>query len=251
MKALYFLLFSLMITNSFSKEYRIGDSLYIWAKSGLKLHTSANQSSVTVLNIPYGELVIVSEIEENGHHSFIEIEENDKIPCVKYSSGFIKVEYGEQEGFLFTGLLSSLPTVIFKKDNQGHISNENIQGYLSRNFRQLQIVKNEKNIDSEYQHQVITYSNGMLIDEESRMSSWSYSYVFTDYDLHEIYLLINTIIGFEKKYKEEIKERKINQYDYYPITFSDLEIKLSTGQFETTTIKKEHNFIIVHIEGGN
>jgi len=63
----------LMITISFlftqftfaSTAYQPGDSMYVWAKSGLKMRISPDLKGEKILTIPYGTKVVIDSYHKN------------------------------------------------------------------------------------------------------------------------------------------------------------------------------------------
>lgn len=98
-------------SNCFAIEnYKIGDTLTVFIKSGLKLRESAEKNATTLTTIPLGQKVVVKK-------QFLKaIAHKDNFASIRLIKGFwVRVEYNGQVGYVFDGYLSSLPyPVIFK-----------------------------------------------------------------------------------------------------------------------------------------
>ena len=84
-----------------SFNYKQGDTLRIFALSGLKLRNEGNINSKVLSNIKFGEKVVIIDTFQFDSKKVQIIEE--------FSGQWVKVKYDTLEGYTFDGFLSSLP----------------------------------------------------------------------------------------------------------------------------------------------
>jgi hypothetical protein len=109
-------------------SYAVKDTLYVLGVSGLKLRNSPKLAAGTMTVVPYASQVIVKEIT-------VVNESVEEAPGYFIKGSWVKVGYGNKEGYVFDGYLSSLPPpAINEKSIKGDTTLEN---YLLRRFVQI------------------------------------------------------------------------------------------------------------------
>ena len=127
------------------REYLAGDTLYVWAASGLSLRREANLNAEKLLSIPYGTPVVVRNDKFTNVADDVRIEAapgyimNDSVSAAVYLTGrFAKVTYQGKTGYLFDGYLSKLPPMQYQtqKHRDGTIEKnfEDFSTYAKRTF---------------------------------------------------------------------------------------------------------------------
>ncbi len=103
------------------REYLAGDTLYVWAASGLSLRREADLNAEKLLSIPYGTPIIVQSDKFTNVTDDVRVEVapgyimNDSVsPAVHLNGRFAKVTYRGKTGYLFDGYLSKLPVMRYK-----------------------------------------------------------------------------------------------------------------------------------------
>jgi len=143
---LFILLLGLTSLNSLSINiYQKGDSLYVWAKNGLKLRDKPNLKSNITAIIPYGQSIIANENRNeitSNPLSITEVKatesESKNIPEFKIRGRWLNVNYQGKIGYVFDGYLSKLPT---------YIKNENHHNYFDRIFNTSHLIKDTISLD--------------------------------------------------------------------------------------------------------
>ena len=82
-------------------NYTIGDTLNIFALSGLKIREEGHANSKVLASMKFGEKVVVLDTFSTGNKSKQTIE--------GFGGSWIKVRYDAIEGYVFDGFLSALP----------------------------------------------------------------------------------------------------------------------------------------------
>ncbi|MFZ4542661.1 MAG: hypothetical protein ACOYOA_01325 [Saprospiraceae bacterium] len=100
-------------------SYKAGDKLTVLAKSGLTLRNNANSNGKKKTLIPFGSVVIV---QTEGLMASAHQVEEFKGYIIK--GHWVKVKFGEEEGWAFDGYLSSLMVNPDLQEAKGVSSNE-------------------------------------------------------------------------------------------------------------------------------
>lgn len=204
MKRLIYITFNIVFLTSILQgqvRYNIGDTLNVWASSGLNLRLTKESNSKILTNIPYGEKIIIldnSTDEETKVRMKVScFIENKKTPEFNLTGRMIKVEYNKSEGFVFDGFLSKFQT----------FSNEEpIEDYLNKNSEILEIFDHEKNT---YSRQNV-YSNGINSFSFSPTSGCQEnSYVIPEISFQEGFLIVYHILRLNR---DELKNENCSWY---------------------------------------
>lgn len=115
----------LMAQNS---RFKDGETLYIWAASGLNLRDKPDAKGTKLTTIPYGSKVIVQP--NIGAKVPFEVEQFKDFSVKGY---WLLVKYDNTEGYLFDGFLSKLPAPNLQKDEE----EGRIETYLDKNIGKL------------------------------------------------------------------------------------------------------------------
>lgn len=101
----WFIVFLIIVNNhqAFSQNinYTIGDTLNIFALSGLKMREEGNANGKVLSSMKFGEKVVVLDTFSTGNKGKQTIE--------GFAGRWIKVRYEAIEGYVFDGFLSALP----------------------------------------------------------------------------------------------------------------------------------------------
>lgn len=94
------------------KDYKINDTLYVWAKNGLFLRTEAKPIAEKVNKLEYGSALII--LEQNLKTNAFSTEE---FKGFKIKGYWVKVSVNNQIGYVFDGYLSKLPPLLKMKNS--------------------------------------------------------------------------------------------------------------------------------------
>lgn len=131
------LLFCLTAIAQFKGAYTKGDKLNVLTLSGINLRAGAASTSATLVKIPYGAAVVVTDdsLRKIGHR----VEEIERFIIEGY---WVKVRFGDKEGYVFDGYLSKLPAPDYK-DSAVYEEGWDLH-YLKTSFRNTAVRKNTK-----------------------------------------------------------------------------------------------------------
>ncbi len=108
-----------------TSRFKDGETLNVWASSGLNMRDKPDAKATKIAAIPYGAKVIVQQ--NIGVKIPFEVEE---FKGFVVKGLWLLVKYGDKEGFVFDGFLSRLPAP--KKADSLRF-----EGYLNSNFKKI------------------------------------------------------------------------------------------------------------------
>ncbi len=208
-------------------RYQIGDTLWVWATSGLVLREQAEFSGKRLDLVPFGTAVVCL-----GAKSWESIETIEAAPAFEYGSShekssalklrgqFLKITFNGKEGFVFDAYLSRLST----PKNVGWVE-------YSDKSKRLEIRSSDWQKESfgvasfserKYpqptdSYEVTTvYKNGIVLHSEGDMKGGVGAMIFPDFSLEEAYLYLNLTWHIEDNLKRTA-DPKSNRLDipYY------------------------------------
>lgn len=198
-------------------SYRTGDTLYVWAASGLSLRQSPDLKATKLDNVPYGAALVAL----NSKYSFSEchLVAVEAVPGYKNINGvhspvvlqgcFVRVEFNGKIGYVFDGYLSKLPAMRFSTCKFGPYADwkcfEPFDTYASREFGRLaEIIRIEDTIVG-YGSLKRIFGNGITSDgwfdkgEERRI-------ILPDISLEEGFLIFNNMFNYEQEIRRPLND---------------------------------------------
>jgi hypothetical protein len=182
-------------------RYENGDTLINWASSGLNIRMTKESNSEILLNIPFGEKIIVLE-KKNEEETKVRIKiscfiEGKKTPEFDLVGKMIKVKYGKSEGYVFDGFLSNF---------QPLSNNKNVDDQLEKNNEILKRFDLQK---QSYSSQLV-YSNGINKFAFSPGSGCQEnSYIIPEISLQEGFLFLYHVLRLNS---DELNSEKCRWY---------------------------------------
>ncbi len=241
-KKILHLIFCLVATNCFAIDYYSpGDSLWVWAKGGLNIRATPNDTAKVIGRVTNGSLVIVLEDQDHNYPYTIEVikrsaktGDNEKgyHPNFKLNGYWAKIKYNGTIGYVFDGYLSKLPTFIGHRYDEQREEDFHVLALKQRNKLLKQIGQNKYDLQD---HKFVRYifGNGCIIDITGGGNYWQKEMLFPDHlSLIEGYLIYAHTMKMETDTLLEKGE------DY-------LIFKVEMG---ILTIKKVGSFLIIYEE---
>lgn len=212
------------------ERYREGDSLYVWALSGLVLRSGPAAEATRLLTIPYGEFVVALRTKYSGDETKHQVRIQQKefqyyyagdsvfFPEVNLSGAWARVVYKGQEGFVFDGYLSHWPVLQVQYEDYSDAPGgklpraEPLRNYLDRNFGRvdtLLCVHGDAAFPDERQERAV-YKRGIVVESRAFEKHGEQVWVFPDMSRDEAFLLMNVYLHLEyalSTKKEMDKER--------------------------------------------
>jgi|GEM_PF-884425 len=217
MKHLIFILLSLNILQPAKAIgfYQPGDTLYIWAVSGLTLRKEASLKAAKLATIPYGTLVVAQnygggdkvEVEAVPAHS----SDAQKSPAVMLEGSFAQVIFQGDTGYVFDGYLSKLPALKQVNAPNDRPDFEDFDVWAKRNFRLVAEQKSGVAEYGSYHTAKQVYANGFSRDNWVEKSGQS-RFILPDVSLEEAFLFFNYLHNYEWDIRHPSKERGATQW---------------------------------------
>jgi len=207
MKKLLVLSLFFSLSNTYSAmaigQYGEGDTLFVWAKSGLILRAAPDFKAEKIITLPYGTAVKtlsykyrdedISEIEVTAvkPYSF----EGKNYAGYKIPGQWVKVTVQGKTGHLFDGYLSKYPPV--SEGKSGRL--EYWDDYLSRVFGQSSTSIDTSRRGHVPAYDIVFYKNGASRQSRSVGDGMSsQTYILPELSLEEGFLLTNYFYDLEK-----------------------------------------------------
>ncbi|MBV6439490.1 MAG: SH3 domain-containing protein [Haliscomenobacteraceae bacterium CHB4] len=209
----------LLLVSNFSLQaigyYQPGDTLYVWAVSGLTLRKEASLKSAKLATIPYGTLVVAQnypyddkvEVEAVPAHS----SDGQKSPAVMLEGSFVKVIFQGDTGYVFDGYLSRLPVLKPVKASNDWPDFEDFDVWAKRNFRLAAEQKSGVAEYGSYHTAKQVYANGFSRDNWVEKSGQS-RFILPDVSLEEAFLLFNYLHQYEWEIRHQSNEPNATQW---------------------------------------
>ena len=198
-------------------SYQPGDTLYVWAASGLTLRKAPALTAAKLSSVPYGTRVIALNYF-NGHDTEVEavpgfMAYNQKIEAVMLGGAFACVVFAGDTGYLFDAYLSKLPALKRSKEKAGSEPGfENFDTWAKRNFG---LVAEEHHGTREYgtpSSSRMVYANGFVVSGWSEKDGRSRT-ILPDVSMEEAFLLFNYLNGYERDVRLAAKNQPCANFE--------------------------------------
>ncbi len=214
------LLFLTTICFAQQSRFKEGDTIYVWALSGLNMRKLPDAKSEKMVALPYGTKVIVQ-----SNIGIIVAHEVEEFKNFKVKSVWLLVKYGDQEGFVFDGYMSRLIApqktadnylLTYLKKSVGKIGKTefiDFKGGKKRYLREEEIKKLlEAGAGEAYKVRFNTYFNkSIFYSLEVGQEGGLETFTFPNLSLYEGYIFIKTVFsGYEFQYDKTAKKFIIN-----------------------------------------
>lgn len=237
-----------------TSTYQPGDSMYVWAQSGLKMRVEPSLKGDKILTIPYGTKVQIDSYQNELPEIKVRVVEAQKIDGTEYKSFYLKghwckVTYLDTVGYIFDGYLSKMPTFQLEPYRNEteilHTVNESFDAYAEKHFGLLQKLNFDQNpelVNTIIERRI--YGNGMMIEEDASEGGWTQKIILPSTSFEEGFLL------FSLKYKFEDYAKSVEEdiYPAYRVTKKGTKFVEIEGYFQTVQIREVENVVIISIE---
>ena len=216
--------------NTFAiSNYKISDTLYVWAKKGLQLRSDPSFTSDSITLINYGEFVETLEEKSiyqgylrSGELSVIEINSKTingrQYPGIRLNGLWCEVKYMDKIGYVFDGYLSNL-----KPFNYGEGNKE----YFDRNFSVIKTIQDTNITSPEWWTFKAVYSSGISYFRSQFTSSGTET-IIIPISIEEAYLVfVNRFVN--EDYSDITVVEAENNYMFFAIEFSEIKIRKTEG----------------------
>lgn len=234
--------------------YQPGDSMYVWAKSGLKMRAAPDLKGDKILTIPYGTKVKIDSYQEALPAVKVRVVKAQKIEGMEYKSFYLKghwcrVIYLDTVGYIFDGYLSKMPTLelapYFKETEIQQTVQESFEEYADKHFGLLQ------RLDFEEHPALVNpvslrkiYGNGMIIEEGISRNGWKQRIILPGMSFEEGFLLFSTKYNFEDYATTKGEEI----YPVYSVTKKSSNFVEIEGFAQTIQIREVDGVVVISLE---
>ncbi|MBK7939022.1 MAG: SH3 domain-containing protein [Lewinellaceae bacterium] len=182
-------------------HYEPGDTLYVWATSGLVLRKAPSLGAAKLSSIPYGTALVA--LNYNQDKSF-EVEavpgfvsQGKQYPPVMLRGDFAWVVFQGDTGFVFNGYLSKMPALHFSasKNDRPPVF-ENFGVWAQRNFGLVAEIRRGTGEYGLPSSAKTVFGNGFVLDGWSEKDSEGRA-ILPDISMEEAFLIFNYLEHYE------------------------------------------------------
>lgn len=176
--------------------YQPGDTLYVWATSGLVLRKAPSPDGAKLKTVPYGTLLVAlnysgdKQTEVEAVPGFTA--KGEKYPPVMLRGGFAMVAFRGDTGYVFDGYLSKLPSLLrfpsVRPD--GPPVFESLEEWGKRNFGIVSEIKRGKFLYGFPSSAKKVFGNGIVADVWTEKESEGRT-ILPDISMEEAFLLFS------------------------------------------------------------
>ncbi|MFK8004974.1 MAG: SH3 domain-containing protein [Saprospiraceae bacterium] len=195
-----------------NSTYDWGDTLHVWATSGLNMREGPGTDFPKMKKLEYGDKVqVIDDYLRSTPLSLTIIKKSKKSDAFVMKGHWVRVIIGTQEGYVFDGYLSRLPVIKKRKtSNINEVQFESFETYSKREFG-IKFFEYDSLDQKELRSHHI-YKNG-FVKKIGGGSCYDMTMELGQLQLNEAYLLFNNTFGFEKNLKNLISSK--DEYDQY------------------------------------
>ncbi len=185
-----------------AQEYLNGDTLYVWAKSGLNLRSAPSIEAAVIQTIPYGqpvEVITRGDILDKQYRVKIidAVKFNDEMqPDYTLQGYWAEVNYAGKTGYVFDGFLSRYKP--FKKvDERPYVIFFNFEEYGV-----LQVLEERGKDNPDYSFRRVVYNDGVIEEYGLSIGGGGSKYIIPGGRLKDGLLMFMIASKFEQYYKD-------------------------------------------------
>lgn len=215
----FFVLFTGIHPVSAIQQYREGDTLFVWAKSGLTLRAAPDFKAEKIITLPYGT-VVKTHFDKYRDKNIAEIEiavvqpyrlEGKNYPGYKITGLWVQVTAKGKTGYVFDGYLSKYPPVLAGKGG----NREYWDDYLLRAFGKSCTSKDTTQYRHVPKYDIVFYKNGASRQSRSVSDGLSsHTHILPELSLEEGFLLANYFYDLEKNSNRPTKADDVDDSPY-------------------------------------
>jgi hypothetical protein len=211
-----------------ASNYEPGQTLFVWAKSGLKLRAEADPQAKVLSVLPDGAKVVVQPDKNSGTPFSVQVEPAQTVGGTKYPGmqleGFwVLVKYKEQVGYVFDQYLSRLPTMAV---GLSYIEDQSLVSVLKKKSSLVKLI--EKTDTVAYGYILLTkthlFSDGSFVKTtQSEKGWWRHTVITEGCSLKDGYLIFDRLYQHDNRPAYHLLEKRPG-YLRFEIEMGELEI---------------------------
>jgi len=204
-------------------DYQYGDTLTVWATSGLNMREGPGTDFPKLKKLEYGTQVqVIDNYIQSTPLDLKVFKRNKKTDAFTMHGFWVRVKIGRQEGYVFDGYLSRLP-VLYLQDGVC----ERLLNYAQREFT---LINEQKvSIDLDTYTLIYNFENNIKFERAVKKSP-KITLTIPNISRNESFIFFNIFLNW--KYWSNNEDRKFYDSKYKIITNSRNEIKASISESE-------------------
>ncbi len=189
---LFFFTAIVLAANSYGiTEYKPGDSLFVWAKSGLNMRNAPNVSGQILAKIPFGK-----EVSCKGRKSWfdyvkysktitdiVQDEEHGGVCQIEMKGQWVKISYDGIEGYIFDAYLSR-----FKPKSRGGDITRLFEYFKNRCDSVIYLERKVPNL--EFGRDKVILCNGIFATQNYHSGGYNFQMSIPDCSIEEVFLIL-------------------------------------------------------------
>jgi hypothetical protein len=184
-------------------NYKNGDTVYVWAFSGLTLRQYPGLNAPKLKTIPYSTALVAIGEKFNDQDNDITVEAVPSFkgaegicPAILISGRFVGVVFGRDTGYVFDGYLSKFPAFRYVTDKlmRGKPRFEDVGEWAKRNFSLASAFTEA--YDGAGSHSKSVYRNG-IVEEGWTSKSGMQRTILPNLSFEESFMIFNFMSSFE------------------------------------------------------
>ncbi len=201
---------------SFANFYKKGDTLNVWAASGLNMREGPGIDFPKIKKLEYGKKVeVIDQYLRSTPINITVVKKSKKSDEFVLKGFWVRVKFGTREGYVFDRYLSRLPVINFIKNEKGEKISEGFVSYADREFG-LKLHEDVDHPDLPLQEKFL-FKNNMELNYKSA-ECFGMNINLGSLSFNEAYLFFNHIGKFENILKNVIPK---HPDDLYKIEFKE------------------------------
>ena len=229
---MFLLITFLLKTGNCIVEYKPGDTLYVWATSGLNIRAAANANAKVVGKIGFGEMVL-SRAGKNWNlyqNESVKIKDvqaihGERTKTITLRGNWAMITYNDIEGFVFDAYLSKLKP-------PDHNESSSFFEAFKEEFGIVKYIEQKDSLSENSKNRILL-GNGAVMDEYRYATYRSFYVIVPYFSIEEALLIIRKL----DNYAEDIIQSNENT----------IKIRQEIGGYE---IRSYENSTIISAEWG-
>ena len=233
-----------LITAVKAEEY------YCWSISGLNIRDTPSPTGNILGKLDYGQKINVDSNIQDDYRSYedlflIGINE-DNSADIKFKGWWLKIEFGDKIGYVFSGYLSRYPNFkIIKEENQ--FKCETFKNYMVRNYKLLNYdtaIWTSNIFDNKIRS--FSWDQGITVINDHNEKGASVNIIFADMTFNEALLLVKFYFQLFEINNPTDRNQLLSSRHYYGLSVSNetCEINFPAPDGQISILKLRQSIVI-------
>ncbi len=235
-----------------NSTYDWGDTLHVWATSGLNMREGPGTDFPKMKKLEYGDKVqVIDDYLRSTPLNITVVKKSKDSDAFVMKGHWVRVIIGSQEGYVFDGYLSRLPVIKIKQKSKNeplkkYVVSENILFYVGRNFSKIKEteVGDLENGEEDFTHTIYYEKDIEYFTGGNKACGWE-GLIIKNMSLNEAFLFLSVV------HQLEFQIQKYPSFEFYfkKNKKGEIQISLLNGDSENVYFEFENNTVKVYTEG--